>query len=170
MIILDGVMVPLDKHSVSSRNHKTSKMGMTWSQLKRLACAPTSHFLLIVLMIYPFWISLNHFFKSVCVCSVAQLFQHFCDPTDCSLPGSSLHGIILARILERVAISSSRGSSQSRDWTQVSHNAGTLYQLSYQESPNFILVKLFQTNRDWVYHFRHNLEKKFEKITKDKGN
>ena len=117
MIILDGVMVPLDKHSVSSRNHKTSKMGMTWSQLKRLACAPTSHFLLIVLMIYPFWISLNHFFKSVCVCSVAQLFQHFCDPTDCSLPGSSLHGIILARILERVAISSSRGSSQSSDKT-----------------------------------------------------
>ena len=104
------MMVPLDKHSVSSRNHKTSKMGMTWSPLKRLACAPTtSHFPLIVLMIYPFWISLNHFLKSVCVCSVAQSFQHFCDPTDCSLPGSSLHGIILARILEQVAISYSRG-------------------------------------------------------------
>ena len=39
---------------------------------------------------------------------------------DCSLPGSSVHGISQARILEWVAISSSRGSSRSRDWTHVS--------------------------------------------------
>ena len=39
---------------------------------------------------------------------------------DCSLPGSSVHGIFQARILEWVAISFSRGSSQSRDWTWVS--------------------------------------------------
>ena len=38
-----------------------------------------------------------------------------CDPKDCSLPGSSNHGILQARILERVAISFSRGSSQPRD-------------------------------------------------------
>ena len=47
-----------------------------------------------------------------------------CDPTDCSPPGSSVHGILQARILERVAISSSRGSSWPRDWTLVSHTAG----------------------------------------------
>ena len=35
-----------------------------------------------------------------------------CDPTDCSLPGSFVHGILQARILEWVAISFSRGSSQ----------------------------------------------------------
>ena len=35
-----------------------------------------------------------------------------CDPTDCSLPDSSVHGILQARILEWVAITSSRGSSQ----------------------------------------------------------
>ena len=43
-----------------------------------------------------------------------------CKPVDCSLPGSSVHGILQARILEWVAISFSRGSSQPRDWTQVS--------------------------------------------------
>ena len=34
-----------------------------------------------------------------------------CDPMDCSLPGSSVHGVLQARILEWVAISSSRKSS-----------------------------------------------------------
>ena len=37
-----------------------------------------------------------------------------CDPVDCSLPGSSVHGILQARILEWVTISFSRGSSQPR--------------------------------------------------------
>ena len=43
---------------------------------------------------------------------------------DCSPPGSSVHGILQARILEWVAISFSRGSSRPRDWTQVSCIAG----------------------------------------------
>ena len=43
-----------------------------------------------------------------------------CDPVDCSPPGSSVHGILQARILEWVAISFSRGSSRPRDRTQVS--------------------------------------------------
>ena len=43
-----------------------------------------------------------------------------CSPIDCSLPGSSVHGIFQARVLEWVAISFSRGSSQPRDWTSVS--------------------------------------------------
>ena len=41
-------------------------------------------------------------------------------PLDCSPPGSSAHGIFRARILQWVAISSSRGFSQPRDWTWVS--------------------------------------------------
>ena len=43
------------------------------------------------------------------------------NPTDCSLPGSSVHGILQARILEWVAMPSSRGSSLPRDRTQVSY-------------------------------------------------
>ena len=43
-----------------------------------------------------------------------------CHPTYCSLPDSSVHGILQARILEQVAMSSSTGSSQPKTWTQVS--------------------------------------------------
>ena len=50
----------------------------------------------------------------------SQNVKSLCDPVDCSLPGSSVHGIFQARILEWVAISSSRGSYQPRDRTQVS--------------------------------------------------
>ena len=52
--------------------------------------------------------------------SVAQWCPTLGDPLDCSLPGSSVHGRFQARILERVAISFSRGSSWPRDWTCVS--------------------------------------------------
>ena len=45
---------------------------------------------------------------------VAQLCPTLCDPMDCSLSGSSIHGIFKARILEWVAISFSRGSSRPR--------------------------------------------------------
>ena len=41
---------------------------------------------------------------------VAQSCPTLCDPMDCSLPGSSVHGILQARILERVAIPFSKGS------------------------------------------------------------
>ena len=51
---------------------------------------------------------------------VAQLCPTLCDPVDCSLPGSSVHGIFQAIVLEWVAISFSRGSSQPRTRTQVS--------------------------------------------------
>ena len=50
-----------------------------------------------------------------------------CDPMDCSPPGSSVHGISQARLLEWVAISFSRGSSQARIQTQVSYIAGRFF-------------------------------------------
>ena len=52
---------------------------------------------------------------------VAQLCLILGDPMDCSLPGSSIHGIFQARTLEWVAMSSSRGSSRPRDRTGVSY-------------------------------------------------
>ena len=58
---------------------------------------------------------------------VAQSCLTLCDPTDCSLPGSSIHGILQARILEWVAIPFSRGSSQPRDQTQVASTAGGFF-------------------------------------------
>ena len=50
---------------------------------------------------------------------VAQSCPTLCNPVDCSLQGSSVHGIFQARVLEWVAISVSRGSSRPRDRTQV---------------------------------------------------
>ena len=46
---------------------------------------------------------------------VAQSCPTLCNPMDCSLPGSSVHGIFQAIVLEWIAISFSRGSSQSRN-------------------------------------------------------
>ena len=65
-----------------------------------------------------------------------------CDPTDCSLPGSSLHGILQARVLEWVAISFSRGSSWPRDRTQVS-----CIPLSHQGSPEEVSGKTKPSSR-----------------------
>ena len=50
-----------------------------------------------------------------------QLYLTPCDPMDCSPPGSSIHGILQARILEWVAMPSSRGSSWPRDQTHISY-------------------------------------------------
>ena len=58
--------------------------------------------------------------KFVCV-SVAQLCLTLCDPVNCSPPGSSVQGIPQARILEWVAMFSSRGSSQPRGRTRISY-------------------------------------------------
>ena len=71
----------------------------------------------------------------VCVCVlIAQSCLTLCDPMDCSPQGSSVHGILQARILECVDIPFSRGSSQTRDWTQVSC-IPAVYCLSHQENP-----------------------------------
>ena len=58
---------------------------------------------------------------------VAQSCPTLCDPMYCSLPGSSIHGIFQARILDCVAISFSRGSSWPRDQIRVSHTADRLF-------------------------------------------
>ena len=58
---------------------------------------------------------------------VAQLCLTLCDPTDCSLPGSSVHGIFQARTLEWGATAFSRGSPRPRDRTWVSRIVGRLF-------------------------------------------
>ena len=60
---------------------------------------------------------------------VSQSCLTLCNPRDCSPPGSSVRGIFQARILEGVAVSFSRGSSWSRDQTQVTHIAGRHFNL-----------------------------------------
>ena len=78
----------------------------------------------------------------VCVCVLlAQLCLTFCNPMDCSLQGSSLHGILQARILKWVAMPSSRGSYQPMDLTPgLLHCRKILYCLSHQGSPNTKMI------------------------------
>ena len=59
--------------------------------------------------------------------SAAQSCPALWDSMDCSLPGSSVHGILQIRILEEVAVTFSRGSSQPRDRTQVSGIAARFF-------------------------------------------
>ena len=61
------------------------------------------------------------------ICMKVKSSLTLCNPMDCSPPGSSVHGIFQTRVLECVAISFSRGSSQPRDRTQVSHTASRCF-------------------------------------------
>ena len=72
-----------------------------------------------------------------------------CGPMDCSPAGSSVRGILQARILEWVAIFHSRGSSQPRDWTQVSCiGRQVLYHLNHRGSPSYT----FRFLETWEQH------------------
>ena len=76
-------------------------------------------------------------------CLVTQSCLTLCNPLDCSLPGSSVHGILQTRILEWVAISFSRRSPWPRNWTHshllcLLHSRQILYPLNHWEIPLFI--------------------------------
>ena len=76
-------------------------------------------------------------------CLVTKSCPILYDCIDCSPPGSSVHGISQARVLECVAISSSRGSSQPKDWTSVSCiGRHILYHQATREDPCLILKML----------------------------
>ena len=78
-------------------------------------------------------------FSVLCVlCLVAQSCLTLCSLMDCSPPVSSVHGILQTRILDWVAMPSSRGCSWPRDQTHVSCIAGGLYHLSHKGSPRIL--------------------------------
>ena len=72
--------------------------------------------------------------------SAAQSCLTICDPVDCSPPGSSVHGMLQARILEWVAMLSSRGSSQPRDQTQVSCTADGFFTIEPPGKPMVLIL------------------------------
>ena len=103
----------------------------------------------------------NKFFSLQAECSYlasSQLVMHTCyvsswDPTGCSLPGSSVHGISQARILEWVAISSTRGSSWPRDLTGVPCVSGIGIQVLYHSATWGVqLVKIGLIQSVWTEH------------------
>ena len=74
---------------------------------------------------------------------VTQSCLILCNPMDCSLPHSSVRGIFQARVLEWVAISFSRGSSQPRDRTWVSHIVGRRFTILTTREVHFLLQGIF---------------------------
>ena len=77
-------------------------------------------------------------------CSVAKSCLTLCNAMDCSPPDSSAHWILQTRIMEWVAMPSSRGSPQPRNWTHVSHISCTgmwvLYHKRHLGSPVLTLL------------------------------
>ena len=84
---------------------------------------------------------------------VTQPCLTLCDPMDYSLPGSSVHRILQARILEWVAIHFSRGSSRPRDQTQVSSIADTFFTI-------WATREVFLNKKFFNVFFNNNLKNK----------
>ena len=95
----------------------------------------------------------------VCVhaCSVAQVCPTLCDPRNCSLPGSFVHGISQATVLDWIAISFSRGSSPLRDSTHVSCiDRQILYHCATWETQIFNAIGNFMTVEKAIIHWWPN--------------
>ena len=92
------------------------------------------------------WTELN------CAVLSHSVVSDFVTPMDCSLPGSSAHGILQARILEWVAIPFSRGSSQSREGSNpgLLHRRQILHYLSH--SGYRYMYSWFPSLFTWNYH------------------
>ena len=81
----------------------------------------------------------------MCVCMlVAQSWPTLCDPVDCSPPGSSIHGILQARIWDCVAVLFFRGSSWLGDWTWVCRITGRFCPLSHLGNTLLFIIKTMQ--------------------------
>ena len=78
-----------------------------------------------------------------CCCLAAKLCLTLCDPTDCSPPGSSVHGISQAGILEWVAISFSRGSSWPRIEAAAPALAGRFFIAETLGKSKELIIPLF---------------------------
>ena len=84
--------------------------------------------------------------SKICCCCwlVTKSCPTLCDPVDYSPPGSSVHGISQARILEWVAIAFSRGSSWPRDWTPAPALAGRFFTTEPPGKPSVYMTE------DWI--------------------
>ena len=137
----------------SSCSHRFSKVSEIWHKRVSLREFPTG--------------------QICCCCLIAKLCRTLCDLVNCSPPGSSVHGISQARILEWVAISSSKGSSRPRNRTHIScPGRRILYHWATREARGsdswylkylYKIVKTtcavaelgvsFRARKEWPHHF-----------------
>ena len=100
---------------------------------------------------------------------VGESYLTLCNPVDCSLPGSSIRGILQARILEWVAFPFFRGSSRPKDWTQVSCTKGRFFTIwATREAHHLTLpnykYNLFITRKKGVSGFWSTLSRCYHKF------
>ena len=115
------------------------------------------HYFLLLKILFPFRLLQTAEQSSLCYTSgivlVAQSCPTLCDPMDCSPPGSSVHGILQARILEQVAIPFSRGSSRLRDGTQVSGIAGRFFIVWATNAIQSVLISYLLLYSNMTYYY-----------------
>ena len=107
----------------SGKAHILSPWRMIVAVDARCSLSSWDHFPLLLISLYYYYF----FIINECSVLVALLCLALCDATDCSVPNSSVHGILQAKILEWVAIPFSRGSSWARDQKWVSCIAGRFF-------------------------------------------
>ena len=88
------------------------------------------------------WQSSPWYLIAAAAAKLLQSCPTLCHPIDGSPPGSSVHGILQSRILDWVAISFSRGTSQPRDWTLVSCLTGRFFTIWATGKCNFCQVRV----------------------------
>ena len=118
-----GYFQHVDVYSLDSRDcHGKAQMEHTWGPRTELLGMPTfrGYIEKSELIRQNRVRNLNLVLSNICCCWVTKSCLTLSNPMDCSPPGPSVHGISQARMLEWVALSFPKGSSWSRDWTQVS--------------------------------------------------
>ena len=102
-----------------------------------------------------------------------QSYQTLYNPIDFSLPGSSAHGILQTRILELVAMPSSRGPSKPRDWTEVSCTVCRFFTSEPPRKPNpkiyftHNIHNLVRFNMYTLIYHNHNQGNKLISLSQD---
>ena len=91
-----------------------------------------------------------HYVACVCVCVSHTVISDSLWPMDCSSPGSSVHGIFQATILEWIAIPVSRASSWARDWTWVFRVAGKVFAIWATREAPYVAYHL---KKEFNFHF-----------------
>ena len=103
-------------------------------------------FLLLLLFFKHVYSALYTPVKSKVKLLVTRSCLTVCSPMDCGPPGCSVHEISQARMLEWVAIFFSSGSSQPRNWTRISWNAGNCLLSESSGKPHYIQVPVLNIN------------------------
>ena len=129
-----------DEILLVSKGQKDEKMGRHWADRSEFAIRK---FFCFPLELVLFWF---FYYNGVCVLSCVWLL---CNAMDCSPPGSSVHGIFQKRILECIAISFYRGSSQPRDWTHGSFHVSCIAGRFFKAKPPCSRLNTLKVNR-WL--------------------